>query len=178
MTKNERREFLKAALAAMGGVAGAVGCNPPGAMCYKPATPPSVTTPCPECGQMMIAGEKDEILNGYQVPLKRIRDQGIDANLIIPEHCPTCGFGLKEGKFQLEIKHPDRPEPTRVELDSASDLEKFSLDLQKLNEVTEDKAEKRDELTERLKKLGEEEPPKKVEDIGTMCYRIVIRPKD
>ena len=127
---------------------------------------------------MMIVGEEDEILREYDVPLKRIRDQGIDAKLMIPEHCSECGFGLKEEKFQLEIKYPDRPDPTRIELDSASDLEKFSLDLQKQNDGTEEKSDNREELTERLKKLGEEEPPKKVEDIGAMCYRIVIRPKD
>ena len=59
---------------------------------------------------------KDKILNAYNVPLKRIQDQGVNAKLIIPEHCPECGFGLKAAPFQLEIKYPDSPEPVRIEL--------------------------------------------------------------
>ena len=34
----------------------------------------------------------------------------------------------------------------------------------------EDKAEKREEMVEKLKKLGEEEPPKPFNNIGAMCY--------
>ena len=41
-----------------------------------------------------------------------------------------------------------------------------------MENASEDKSERREELIERLKKLGEEEPPKKIEDIGAMCYRI------
>jgi hypothetical protein len=150
MTQNERREFLKTALVAMGRVAGVgvVGCRWPGAMCYVPAPRKSTspvetkvlcykpadlsakrTIPCPECERTMTVGEMDEILREYNVPLKRIQDQGIDAKLIIPEHCEHCGFGLKEVKFQLEIKYTDRPEPIRIELDNASDLENMALSI-------------------------------------------------
>ncbi|MCL2711000.1 MAG: twin-arginine translocation signal domain-containing protein [Planctomycetaceae bacterium] len=87
-----------------------------GATCYEIAMPPVVEKPCPDCGRTMIVGEKDEILREYNVPLKRIQDQGVNAKLIVPEHCPECGFGLKEAQFQLEIKYPDRPIPVRVEL--------------------------------------------------------------
>ena len=131
MTENERREFLKVALAAMGGVAGAgvLGCRM--AMCYVPAPRMPELVPCPECKLTMIPGQKDEILSKYNIALKRIQNQGIDAKLIIPGHCPECGFGLKEAKFQLEIQYADRPELTRIELESASDLEDLSLTLQK-----------------------------------------------
>ena len=40
------------------------------------------------------------------------------------------------------------------------------------NDVTK-KAENRAELTEQLKKLGEEEPPKEADEIGAMCYHRV-----
>jgi len=172
MIKNERREFLKAALAAMGGAAGAgvLGCRwMPGAMCYMPAPPKPKPTPCPDCERTVIVGEKDEILNGYQVPLKRIRDQGIDARLSIPGHCPTCGFGLKEEKFQLEINYADRPEPTRIELDSASDLENLSLNLQRQDGTGKVRVLKRAELADRLKKLAASKAPKDLSP-GAMCY--------
>jgi hypothetical protein len=119
-----------------------------GAMCYSPAFPRYEKKPCPECERTMQVGEMDEILNSYKIPLKRIQDQGVDAKLIIPEHCPRCGFGLdfcgmtwderKElspeeltaRKFQLEIKYPDQPNVFRVELDKAFDLELMALFLQ------------------------------------------------
>ena len=44
-------------------------------------------------------------------------------------------------------------------------------------EVAEEKINNREELTERLKKLGEEEPPKKVEEIGADCYSVYL-PED
>ncbi len=96
----------------------------------------------------MQVGEMDEILREYHVPLKRIQDQGVDAKLILPEHCPTCGFGLEKcgldweqrselsleewnvKKFQLEIKYPDQTEPVRVVLERAEDLELMALFLQ------------------------------------------------
>ena len=95
----------------------------PGAMCYVMMSPFTTEQPCPVCERAMILGEKDEILAEYNVPLKRIQDQGVDVKLIIPEHCPECGFGLKEAKFQLEIKYPDRPAPVRVEL---NEINKFA----------------------------------------------------
>ena len=164
MAENERREFLKTALVAMGaagvGAMSNTSCNrqggailnptreelvkrlqklaeskPPsnlsqGAMCYSTFGPIFEEKPCPKCEQTMSVGEKDEILREYNVPLKRIQDQGIDAKLIIPEHCPECGFGLKEAKFQLEIKYPDDPVPVQVELDYAYELELMALFLQ------------------------------------------------
>ena len=38
------------------------------------------------------------------------------------------------------------------------------------SESADEQPDKRAELTEQLKKLGEEEPPKSVKDIGAMCY--------
>ena len=187
MTEHERREFLKAALAAMGGVAAtsATSCRWPGAMCYYPARPSALTPeehteirkptydelverleqlakskppknlvhamcyaihfpekvemPCPECTRAMEVGERDKILSEYNVPLKRIQDQEVDATLIIPEHCPECGFGLKEAKFQLDIKYPDLPDPVRVELESHRDLELMALFLTGKDRYTERK---------------------------------------
>ena len=94
-----------------------------GAMCYEMVAPMYKETPCPTCERTMIVGQMDEILRAYNVPLKRIQDQGVNAKLIIPKHCPQCGFGLIEEKFQLEITYPDHPEPVRVELLFAHDLE-------------------------------------------------------
>ena len=102
----------------------------PGATCYKPAAPRVGKEPCPVCGETMIPGEKDEIISGYNVPWKRIRDLGVDAKLTIPDLCFTCGHGLKEKKFLLEINYPDDPRPVRVELDEARDLELMALFLQ------------------------------------------------
>ena len=34
----------------------------------------------------------------------------------------------------------------------------------------DEKTANREDLTEKLKELGEEEPPKEVQDIGAMCY--------
>ena len=98
-----------------------------GASCYMRIYPPREKKSCPACERTMTIGEKDEILREYNVPLKRIQDQKIDAKLIVPEHCATCGFGLKEAKFQLEITYPDHPDPVRIELDSAFDLELMVL---------------------------------------------------
>ncbi len=102
-----------------------------GAMCYDIAGEPiPIEKLCPECGQTMRVGEKDEILREYNVPLKRIQDQGVAAKLILPEHCLTCGSGLTKEKFQLEIKYPDQAEPVRVELNKPNDLELMALFLQ------------------------------------------------
>jgi len=95
-----------------------------GAMCYKPGPPPEKKEiPCPDCKRTKVVGEMDEILREYNVPLKRIQDQHVDAKLIVPQHCPECGFGLKEEKFRLEIKYPDQRNAVRVELETAFDLE-------------------------------------------------------
>jgi len=102
-----------------------------GAMCYEMMASVIEETPCPDCKRTKIVGEKDEILRKYNVPLKRIQDRGIQVKLILPDHCPGCGDGLKEKKFQLEIKYPDQPDPVRVELtDGAHDLEIMALFLQ------------------------------------------------
>ena len=129
-----------------------------GAMCYEMAAPINKEMPCPKCTRTMKVGEKDEILSAYRVPLKRIQDLGVDAKLIVPEHCPECGFGLgdcgltwnereklspedwKAKQFHLEIKYPDHPKVVRVELEgtswfsrkagSDSDIELIALFLQ------------------------------------------------
>ena len=134
MTELERRKFLKSTGAALAGAAGigiltSTTCNTLTTVtCYLPGDiVERIEFSCPNCGQTMIRGEKDEILREYNVPLKRIQDQGADITLIVPEHCSQCGFGLKEAKFQLEIKYPDQPAPVRVELDTAHDLELMAL---------------------------------------------------
>ena len=181
MTNQERREFLKAALAAMATATGAAGCKkyddisvpcydpvpihipnaeqtlrraelverlqklaksePPtmlmGAYCYNSQFPHIVEIPCTTCERTMIVGEKDEILRSHNVPLKRIQDQKVDATLIIPEHCAECGFGLKEEKFQLEIKYADQREAVRIELEDAFELELMALFLEGRDRFTE-----------------------------------------
>ena len=122
----------------------------PGALCYTGPPPFHQQTPCPDCGEMMKVGEMDEILSAYNVPVKRIRDLGLDATLILPEHCPGCGLGLnacgldgqqafelhkspedwKRSRFHLEIRYPDDPDFVRVELGTAVDLEFMALFLQ------------------------------------------------
>ena len=132
MTTIERRKFLKAALAAMAGGAGLsmVSCREPQAMCYEIGYYEEEEMPCPACERIMIVGRKDKIFRIYNVPLKRLQDQDVDATLIIPEHCPECGFGLQEEKFHLEIKYPDQRDAVRVKLDDAFDLELMALFLQ------------------------------------------------
>jgi len=112
----------------------------PGAMCYSIISPYKEKMPCAECEQEMIDGRMDEILRSYNVPLKRIQDHGVDATLILPEHCPACGFGLEQGKILVEIRYPDHPEPVRVEpekhskfrimIGEATELEMMALFLQ------------------------------------------------
>ena len=75
----------------------------------------------------MKVGKMDEILSAYNVPLKRIRELGLDAKLIYPKHCSNCGSGLQKKKFLVEIRYPDDPDFVRVELDEAHDLELMSL---------------------------------------------------
>jgi len=87
-----------------------------GAFCYNVALREIKKTLCPTCERTMIVGEMDEILREYNVPLKRIQDQGLDVKLIIPEHCPQCGYGLKKANFFLEIKYPGRSGSKRVKL--------------------------------------------------------------
>ena len=112
-----------------------------GASCYFTLPRIEKTVPCPDCGQTMTVGEKDEILRKYNVPLKRLQDMKVDAKLIIPEHCSACGFGLIEGKILVEIRYPDHPVPIRVEpgkpnfksdfvLSRATELELMALFLQ------------------------------------------------
>jgi len=142
-----------------------------GASCYFTLPRIEKTVPCPDCGQTMTVGEKDEILRKYNVPLKRLQDMKVDAKLIIPEHCSACGFGLKEEKFQLEIKYTDHPEPVRVELETAFDIELMVLFLQgkeRYKEVYEFGGEHEGPLkheVERLKELfgvaEKKEPEKK-----------------
>jgi len=101
-----------------------------GAMCYDMAPLIIQQGSCPDCKCTMIVGEKEEILSTYNVPFKRVQDHGIQAKLIIPDHCPSCGDGLKDKPFQLEIKYSDQPDPVRVELENAHDLELMALFLQ------------------------------------------------
>ena len=98
--------------------------------CYFTVRYVDVKEPCTDCDQIMIVGEKDKILSDYNVALSRIKDLGINATLIIPEHCPGCGLGLKEKKVVLMIKYPDESDFVRVELDEAYDLELMALFLQ------------------------------------------------
>jgi len=129
-----------------------------GANCYVSAMPPIVKKTCSDCEQTMIVGEKDEILREYNVPLKRIQDQKLNAELIIPKHCVQCGFGLKEEKFQLEIKYPDHPDAVRVELESAFDLELmvfFLLGKERYKQVHKFGGEHEGPLKHRVERLRE-----------------------
>lgn len=119
-----------------------------GAMCYQVEVPFYEEKPCPDCDGTLETGKLEATLREYNVPLKRIQAQGVDAKLVLPEHCPTCGLGLldygmdwqQRGKLtdeqreakkpHLEIKYPDVSDPIRVELDSAFDLEIMALFLQ------------------------------------------------
>ena len=125
--KAERRKFLKTALAALAGIAGVGSTSCISAACYTSVFSSYKEIPCPECQRTMKVGEKDDLLREYNVPLKRIQDSGIDATLTVPEHCSECGFGLRKGKFYVEFKYPDRPTPVRIELESATALEKLAL---------------------------------------------------
>jgi len=44
----------------------------------------------------------------------------------------------------------------------------------KPDDTEKEKSDRREELTEQLKKLAEEEPPKDVSEIGPMCYAIYL----
>jgi len=103
-----------------------------GALCYAMEAEEEIRKPCPKCGRTMKVGEMEEFLREYNVPLKRIRDQGVNAKLILPEHCPKCGYGLQHcgmtweeraelsdeqedaRAIQLEIKYPDHRDPVRA----------------------------------------------------------------
>jgi predicted Zn-ribbon and HTH transcriptional regulator len=156
MTEFKRREFLKAALAAMAAT-GVAGCQPrprplvpkeqyfkraelterlqelarsrpprnlaPGAMCYRPATP----NRCQDCKQWENLAES---VDQYKALVERLREQGLDATLVVPELCQTCGYALEQEKFLLEIKYPDHPDTARVELKGSADLIKMELFLQ------------------------------------------------
>jgi hypothetical protein len=166
MTEFKRREFLKAALAAMAAT-GVAGCQPrplcytpmarfqdeiiseersikraelterlqelakstpprnlsPGAACYSPA----VSSRCQGCGQWAFQGES---VDQYKTLVERLREQGLDATLVVPKLCETCGYALEQEKFLLEIKYPDHPDTARVELKGSADLIKMVLFLQ------------------------------------------------
>ena len=125
-----------------------------GACCYDMIGRYYERKPCPDCGEMMDVGQMDEILLAYNVPVKRIQDLDLDATLILPEHCPACGLGLKEKKFLLEIKYPDDPDFVRVELDSAHDLELMALFLQGKDRWT-DEQEGEYALKDKVERLRE-----------------------
>ena len=156
MTETQRRKFLKLIGVSLAGAAGVsiLGCEPRElrsptrqalanrlrklarskpptrlvcATCYVMAPRHDIKEPCPECRETMILGEKDKVLSAYHVALKRIQDMGLDTTLTVPVHCPTCGRGLNEKKFLLEIRYPDDPRPVRVELDEAQDLELMAV---------------------------------------------------
>ena len=131
------------------------------AMCYVIEASDDVTELCPDCGKINTLGLKDAILRAYNVPLKRIQDLGLNAILTIPEHCPTCGFGLIEKKFLLEIRYPDDPDFVRVELDEIDDLQMMTHFLQGKDywEDGEGGTYRLKDKVDRLRKLfGVEEP--------------------
>ena len=76
-------------------------------------------------------GTKDiTIIESYRKNFEKVREQGLDAELIVPEHCPRCGYGLRENNFFLEIKYKDRSCSERIELENAFDLSLMALFLQ------------------------------------------------
>ena len=157
MTEFKRREFLKAALAAMAAT-GVAGCQTqprplvPEEQVFKRAeltarlqelarsSPPrnlargamcyAVAVPryCPICGQQEYYGYKEE--DDYKKAVEELRKNGLDVTLIVPELCQTCGSALERKKYILEIRYPDHPDAVRVELEDRSDLAKMKLFLQ------------------------------------------------
>ena len=95
----------------------------PGAMCYSPA----MSSRCQGCGQWAFQGES---VDQYKTLVERLREQGLDATLVVPKLCETCGYALEQEKFLLEIKYPDHPDTARVELKGSADLIKMELFLQ------------------------------------------------
>ena len=109
-----------------------------------------------------LPGNKDiSILEAYKKKFAKIQEQGLDADLIVPEHCPRCGYGLRENNFFLEIKYKDRSCSERIELENAFDLELMALFLQGKDRYADDDDEEypiKDKV-DRLRKLfGVEEP--------------------
>ena len=47
------------------------------------------------------------ILKEYRYPLARLRKHGLDAKLLVPKHCGTCGYGLDRKNFKLKINYSD-----------------------------------------------------------------------
>lgn len=128
-----------------------------GACCYDPCVVKIVKKPCPACGRTMAVGEKDELLRGYNVPLKRLRDQGLDAKLILPEHCPTCGFGLMDcGINWSEVQTEQRKEREKmwVELREKMHEKRLRENLSDKEFKAEFQVES-DKLNEKLDKLNE-----------------------
>lgn len=149
-----------------------------GAMCYMRMPWRAEKKPCPECGKMMIVGQMDNVLRRYNVPLKRIQNLGLDVKLVLPEHCPKCGYGvgpcgmgedylwysawdnevdredLTARQLRLEIHYSDMPEPVLVLLKKPHDLEILALFLQGKDRYTDDQ-ERETPLKKWLGRLGE-----------------------
>ena len=108
-------------------------------------------------------GTKDiVIIEFYRKNLGKVREQGLDADLIVPEHCPRCGHGLRENKFFLEIKYKDQSHAEQIELDNTFDLSLMALFLQGKDRYVgnQDQEHPIKKKVDRLRKLfGVEEPP-------------------
>jgi len=78
----------------------------------------------------LLGTKKLSILKNYEGSFAKVQEQGLDVKLIIPEHCPRCGFELQEKEFFLEIKYQDQTESTQIKLENAFDLELMALFLQ------------------------------------------------
>ena len=95
------------------------------------------------------------ILKVYQKAFKKIQEQGLDADLIVPEHCSRCGTGLKTKKFILAIKYLDQPEPVQITLNAAFDLTLIARFLRTEDRVTDGQSDEAPLANEikRLRKL-------------------------
>ena len=85
----------------------------------------------PRCFDSLPMPENLSILKAYKKAFNKVKKQGINAKLIIPEYCPRCGLGLHERKFLLEINYPGQNETVQVVLEDAFDLELMVLFLQR-----------------------------------------------
>ncbi len=57
-----------------------------------------------------------EAIDDFEEVVEKLRKQGLDAKLIVPESCPRCGGGFDEEGFLLEINYPDRQDSVQMKI--------------------------------------------------------------
>ena len=92
---------------------------------------------------MMRTGEKEEVLSKYNVPLNRLRNLGLDAKLVLPEHCPICGFGLEncsagwEAEWSIHDRQAEIKKQMILSDELKAELDKLDAELDHLKKTTE-----------------------------------------